>query len=663
MPGSGIPGSFLDNGSLPLIYGSRDSSQLGRWNFPVRNGVTTNGGTIYGAITDSASPPDVVRYVSVEACLLAGGCFLTQSADFGGTYILSGLPSGQYDIYVNPPDNSYLMQGFTTIYLPPNGDVEANISLKSVSSLPSNVTITHHRVNSDGTPVLEWSTSSILNVSGCSYGQATATITMNDQSAVIDVSMYETYKGSGLYTGTIPDPYPDHGGATVDISLTCPNSSQNQSLSFSIYIDPSGQVVDTQGNPIPGATVSLLYSDNPLGPFSLLPAGSTIMSPGNRQNPDMTTTDGTFGWDVLTGYYEVTASAPNCVSPTDTTSNTVTSSVFSVPPPITGLDLVLNCEKIPTALTYLGPLSADTQDAVNVSAKLTELNSTNPIVGASLVLTFAGQSCLGITDATGVATCSVTPDEPAGPATASAAYPGSTTYSATTTGPIRVNLLLEETAITLLGPMTLANNTTVSLSANLEQDGITPISGRQITLRVGQGATAQSCMAQTNAVGQATCQLVLSQSLGESELSASFSGDPYFQPAVATTPTIVFAYLEQGSFVITSSQANVGNTVTFWGAKWSQENGLSLSSFKGFADTLSSTTPHVGSTWSSVTGNSSQPPSNVPTFMAVIVSDGITQSGSTITGNVSEIAIIEVNPDYANNPGHSGTGTVVAMFS
>lgn len=49
--------------------------------------------------------------------------------------------------------------------------------------------------------------------------------------------------------------------------------------------------------------------------------------------------------------------------------------------------------------------------------------------------------------------------------------------------------------------------------------------------------------------------------------------------------------------------------------------------------------------------------------MAVIVSDSITQNGSVLAGNINKIAIIEVNPDYAKTPGHSGTGTIVAMFS
>jgi hypothetical protein len=119
------------------------------------------------------------------------------------------------------------------------------------------------------------------------------------------------------------------------------------------------------------------------------------------------------------------------------------------------------------------------------------------------------------------------------------------------------------------------------------------------------------------------------------------------------------------SFVIGDRSAVVGNKVTFWGAQWAKSNSLSggsaPSSFKGYANAPSSNPPACGGTWKSDPGNSSQPPSSVASFIKVIVSSKVTQSGSTISGNIPETAVIKTDPGYAPNPGHAGTGTVVSV--
>jgi hypothetical protein len=48
-------------------------------------------------------------------------------------------------------------------------------------------------------------------------------------------------------------------------------------------------------------------------------------------------------------------------------------------------------------------------------------------------------------------------------------------------------------------------------------------------------------------------------------------------------------------------------------------------------------------------------------LMAVIVTSSSGKSGPTISGNIVEIVIVKTNPGYAPNPGHAGTGTVVAV--
>ena len=110
-----------------------------------------------------------------------------------------------------------------------------------------------------------------------------------------------------------------------------------------MYIDPSGVVVDTLGNPVENASVQLFRSDSSAGPFILVPNGSEIMSPTNRTNPDLTDERGLFGWDVVTGYYTVRAEAIDCTSPENANQTFVETEIMFIPPEVTDLRLILDC--------------------------------------------------------------------------------------------------------------------------------------------------------------------------------------------------------------------------------------------------------------------------------------------------------------------------------
>jgi hypothetical protein len=119
-----------------------------------------------------------------------------------------------------------------------------------------------------------------------------------------------------------------------------------------------------------------------------------------------------------------------------------------------------------------------------------------------------------------------------------------------------------------------------------------------------------------------------------------------------------------GSFVIGDQNGAVGNSVTFWGAQWAKDNptsgGPAPRSFKGFAE--NPTTPSCGAAWATDPGNSTPPPDGpLPAFMAVIVTSSVAKDGSEISGNTVHIVVVKTDPGYAANPGHAGTGTVVAM--
>jgi hypothetical protein len=124
-----------------------------------------------------------------------------------------------------------------------------------------------------------------------------------------------------------------------------------------VRIDPSGTVEDTNGHPVASATVTLLQSDSSLGPFTAPPSGSPIMSPS--VNPETSTANGAFDWEVFAGYYQVTAQKSGCAEPGHPSRPVVSTPVFQVPPPRLDIVLTLNCKgEAPPARPKVTSLSA-----------------------------------------------------------------------------------------------------------------------------------------------------------------------------------------------------------------------------------------------------------------------------------------------------------------
>jgi alpha-tubulin suppressor-like RCC1 family protein len=136
-------------------------------------------------------------------------------------------------------------------------------------------------------------------------------------------------------------------------------------FNWSGLIDPSGTVIDTNGNPVSGATATILRSDSAAGPFSPVDPNSPGIAPA--LNPETTASDGAFHWDVAAGFYEVQATAPGCANPAGGTTATI--GPYPVPPPQLGLTITLACPNQPPppapTLTSLsepaGPVAGGTQ--------------------------------------------------------------------------------------------------------------------------------------------------------------------------------------------------------------------------------------------------------------------------------------------------------------
>lgn len=273
----------------------------------------------------------------VEACS-AATCAIGIS-DRGGKYRIEGLPNGSYNLRGFPRGNEMpCITGPVTISA--RSTVRAsdcNLDKQPPAPRPGS-SVTPQRAGAGPAPTVFNSNPLELKTTGCEDGTASYKITILEDGFVKTGSMVASDDKPGEYQAQIESLSPHHGSAKVEYSITCPDGSTEEDTFF-IYVDPSGTVKSISGEPISDATVTLLRSEFPNGPFEVVPDGSNLMSPSNRRNPDVTDTDGKFGWDVISGYYIVRADKENCTA--------VESSVMTIPPPVTDLDLRMNCA--PTA--------------------------------------------------------------------------------------------------------------------------------------------------------------------------------------------------------------------------------------------------------------------------------------------------------------------------
>jgi hypothetical protein len=325
-------------------------------------------------------------------------------------------------------------------------------------------------------------------------------------------------------------------------------------------------------------------------------------------------------------------------------------------------------EKAHTTLSYDGASGADFNDAAVLSARLTRTDSASTVAGQTVTLTMGSESCSAATDANGEAACTITPSEPAGPRPVTAVFTGSPNYQSSSDS-TSFSVTWEETSTTYTGPTVIAQGNPVTLAGRLLEDGLTPIAGRTLTLTIGTAARSQQCVASpTDATGSAHCTVPsVTVAQGPQPVRAEFAGDGYYLPSAdATKSVIVFAFPSRGIFTLGDGPvATAASTVTFWGAQWAAQNpiaGGAPAAFKGFAATPSFKPPACGGTWTTSPGNSSAPVDSIPDYMGTAVSKSITKNGNTITGTITKIVVVVTAHGYASDPGHSGTGTIIATY-
>jgi hypothetical protein len=158
-------------------------------------------------------------------------------------------------------------------------------------------------------------------------------------------------------------------------------------------------------------------------------------------------------------------------------------------------------------------------------------------------------------------------------------------------------------------------------------------------------------------------------------VTATFTGDTYYEPSSASADVIVFAFPTKGAFVLgdrTVSAATPTTPVTWWSDTWYAQNSVSTGAapdgFKGFAASVTSlptTSPATscGTTFLTRKGNSPPPTSGVPGYMGVIVASKVVKDKTgNVTGVWGKVVVVKADAGYSPSPGHPGTGKIVATF-
>ncbi len=341
--------------------------------------------TVTGQIVDANGTP--VANGSVALCptnpVLPNQACATAVTNSQGYYSIGNLPAGNYNGTVTTllGTMSFTVTvagtgGVATVpvsqikglYLP----MPPLVSLKS-GSMP---TQTQATTSNKGTLPIVVSTAvtSVSKQNACPNAKgATFSVWATDGNPsdktyqqLVEVTtqpLVENPVGSGTYDGSFPalDTFPNglnlSGSGQITMHIPCPSAPPENSA-FTVYIDPSGIVVNQNGVPLAGVTVTLLTSPTGTpGTYQPVPNGSAIMSPANRTNPQVTDSSGIFGWEVIAGYYELSASLSGCTStPLD----------FQVPPSLSNVSMSMNCAAPPPSSTQ-APVSNLTPTNVNAA--------------------------------------------------------------------------------------------------------------------------------------------------------------------------------------------------------------------------------------------------------------------------------------------------------
>jgi hypothetical protein len=346
----------IATGTVLASFVAAPGQDFGRFGLAVFGASRGTTGSIHGAVyAGSAAPANALGGVELRACALpAGACHDSEHTTAAGHYVLGNLAPGDYEVRIYPSEESELLPAAFTATVGVNEQTIApDAVLHTALVPPAAVTLDPATEFLNGVPLLPVGKSFSFEYFGCVGADpllSEAFIRLPNGNFVegdvipLPVVPLPGVQFYSIRFDSIPVGTPTGPGRVV-VVLACPGSSGvSSAFDVWVYVDPSGIVRSTAGGPVTSAAVTLLRSDSASGPFAAVPDGSLVMSPENRVNPDTTEGDGRFAWDVVAGYYKVRAERPGCFAPGNPTQTFVETDVLTIPPPVTGLELVLECE-------------------------------------------------------------------------------------------------------------------------------------------------------------------------------------------------------------------------------------------------------------------------------------------------------------------------------
>lgn len=195
--------------------------------------------------------------------------------------------------------------------------------------------------------------------------------------------------------------------------------------------------------------------------------------------------------------------------------------------------------RAPTQVVYTGVTNARYPDAFTASARLTDTDQNTPVGGRTVTFTLSGGgTCSGTTDGNGDASCPITLTQAAAIYPISASFGGDGFYQPSS-GSAPFTDILGNTQIVYTGAVSGRYPDTFTAAATLTDPdpllpgGVQPVVGRPVAFALAGGG---SCTATTDASGNASCPITLTEPAALYSITASFTSDGFYKSASTISP-------------------------------------------------------------------------------------------------------------------------------
>jgi hypothetical protein len=331
-------------------------------NAPYRFGAFTSpiyvdqklSGSLTGIVRGNGVPQ---AGISVFACpgSATAGCTDAVVAGPDGRYTIPSLPAGTWVISLTPSASKRLIFRTTSLDLV---TVKGSSVFDPILKSYSRPLLGDFVVNPDGSnvpkvglglPTITPTQAFKIRTNACAGGTVGVAIDLPNRSLPMIEILPGVYEASFVADQSTPangTSVPRKGISAVTFSIACPGSSNVTKRTFDLYIDPAGDVVDQNGLPVTGATVTILHSDTERGTYLPVPSGDLLLAPHTPDNPELTEIDGRFRWDVAPGWYRVKAEKNGCVDLERRAQSFALSPPLQIPPPELAVQLTLYCGAI-----------------------------------------------------------------------------------------------------------------------------------------------------------------------------------------------------------------------------------------------------------------------------------------------------------------------------